>query len=266
MVFDWPDTARFLTPEERMRVQRRLAADNQTHTSEHYDKRHIKAALTDWKTYAYAVVWMGNLCPLYSFSLFLPTIIGGLGYEGTTAQLLTVPPYVVAATLTLLVGYLADKYRQRGLFNIGCVIVAAVGFCMLIGTANPDVQYAGTFLAAAGIYPTIPNSLSWAANNFEGIYKRGVVIGTIVGWGNLNGVVSSNIYLSRDSPRYYTGHAVVLSWQIVFLFGGSVFLYIMLGRENKKRAAGERDYLIEGKTSEEIRFLGDQRPDFMYTR
>lgn len=265
MVFDWPDTARFLSPDERFRVQRRLAADNQTHTSEEYDKRHIKAALTDWRTYAYAVVWMGNLCPLYSFSLFLPTIIEGLGHTGTRAQLLTVPPYVVAAILTIVVGYLADRTRQRGLFNMGCVTLAATGFIMLISTANHNVQYAGTFLAAAGIYPTIPNSLSWAANNFEGVYKRGVVIGTIVGWGNLNGVVSSNIYLKSESPRFYTGHAVVLSWQICFLFGASLFLYIMLGRENKKRRNGERDYLAEGKTMEDMKFMGDKRPDFLYT-
>lgn len=34
---------------------------------------------------------------------------------------------------------------------------------------------------------TIPNNLSWAANNFEGSYKRGVALGIICGWGNLNG-------------------------------------------------------------------------------
>lgn len=266
MVFDWPETARFLTPDERIRVQRRLRADGQARTSEEFDKRYIKSAFKDWKTYAYAIVWMGNLCPLYSFSLFLPTILGGMGYSGTTAQLLSVPPYAVAATTTLLVGYFADKFRQRGIFNMGCVSIAAVGFIMLISTPNPHVQYAGTFLAAAGIYPTIPNSLSWAANNFEGIYKRGVVIGTIVGWGNLNGVVSSNIFLSRESPRFYTGHAVVMSWQICFLFGASLFLYIMLGIENKKRRDGKRDYLLDGKTAEDLKFMGDERPDFMYTR
>jgi MFS family permease len=266
MVFDWPDTARFLTPDERLRVQRRLAADGQTHTSEQYDKRHIKAALSDWKTYAFAVVWMGNLCPLYSFSLFLPTIIEGLGYAGTTAQLMTVPPYICAALLTILVGYLADRWRMRGLFNIGCVSVAAIGFIMLISTPNHNVQYAGTFLAAAGIYPTIPNSLSWAANNFEGVYKRGVVLGTIVGWGNLNGVVSSNIYLKEESPRFYTGHAVVLSWQVCFLLGGSIFIYFMLGRENKLRQEGKRDHWLEGKSSEDVRFMGDKRPGFIYTR
>jgi len=58
----------------------------------------------------------------------------------------------------------------------------------------------------------------------------------------------------------------VLSWQICFLMGGSVFLYIMLGRENKKRLAGERDYLMEGKSAEDVKFMGDQRPDFIYMR
>jgi len=179
---------------------------------------------------------------------------------------MTVPPYAVAAVLTITVGYFADRTKQRGLFNIGCVLVAATGFIMLLASSKHNVQYAGTFFAAAGIYPTIPNSLSWAANNFEGVYKRGVVIGTIVGWGNLNGVVSSNIYLKSESPRYWTGHAVVLSWQVAFLLGGSVFLYIMLGRENKKRLNGQRASLTAGKTAEEIRFLGDNRPDFIYMR
>ena len=38
-----------------------------------------------------------------------------------------------------------------------------------------------------GIYPTIPNTLTWCSNNVEGVYKRGVIVGTVVGWGNLNG-------------------------------------------------------------------------------
>ncbi|KAK6442734.1 hypothetical protein LTR95_001017 [Oleoguttula sp. CCFEE 5521] len=137
---------------------------------------------------------------------------------------------------------------------------------MLLGSANRNVQYAGTFFTAAGIYPTVPNSMPCVANNFEGVCKRGAVFGTIVGWGNLNGVVSSNIYLKSESPRHWTGHAVVLSWQLAFLMSGSVFLYFMLGRENKKRLSGERDHLAEGTTAEEKRFMGDVRPAFIYMR
>ena len=122
------------------------------------------------------------------------------------------------------------------------------------------------FSLHTGIYPTIPNSISWAANNFEGLYKRGVIIGTIVGWGNLMGIISSNIYLVEESPRFWTGHGILLAWEVVFLLGGSIFLYFALGRENKKRLAGDRDHWVEGKSQEDIRFLGDNRPDFIYMR
>ena len=263
---DWPDTARLLTRDEAIRCQRRLVADNQTHASEEYDKRHIIAALKDWKLYAFCYMWMGNITPLYAFSLFLPTILLGMGYEGTKAQLLSVPPYAVAVVLTISVGFIADRLGRRGIFNIIFVLLAITGFSMLLGSANPHVQYGGTFLAAAGIYPTIPNSISWAANNFEGLYKRGVIIGTIVGWGNIMGVISSNIYLSSESPRFWTGHGILLAWEVVFLLCGSIGLYIALGIENKKRRNGERDHWLENKSQEDLRFMGDNRPDFIYTR
>lgn len=225
---------------------------------------------------------MGTLCPLYAFSLFLPTIIAGMGYKGTHAQLLSVPPYAVAAVLTIFVGWLADRTRRRAFCNMATVTIGIIGFCMLLASANPHIQYAGTFLGAAGIYPAIPNSLSWCSNNIEGVYKRGVIIGIVVGWGNLNGVVSftqpclnmvmlttmqvsSNIYLVQERPRYWTGHGTVLAYQIVCLLGGTIFMYLMLRRENKLRLSGKRDNMHAGKTPEQIWVAGDNRPDFIYT-
>lgn len=206
MVFDWPDNARFLSEDDRIRLRRRIIADKQQKTAEEFDKRHIYAGFKDWKTYGYMFIYMGCLVPLYAFSLFLPTILAGLGYKGTRAQLLSVPPYAVGAVCTITVGFIADRTKWRGYCNIATVSVGIIGFIMLISTKNPHVQYAGTFLGAAGIYPTIPNSLTWASNNCEGNVKRGLIVGMVVGWGNLNGVVSSNIFIKSQSPRFPTGH------------------------------------------------------------
>lgn len=134
-----------------------------------------------------------------------------------------------------------------------------------IGSGTPAVQYVGVFLAAAGIYPCIANTITWTANNTEGVYRRGVTLGFVIGWGNLNGVVSSNIYRSVDQPRYKPGHGVVLAYVTLFLLGGSALQYVLLKRENQKRRNGERDYLIAGKSEAEIDKLGDRRPDFIYT-
>lgn len=100
---------------------------------------------------------------------------------------------------------------------------------------------------------------------YLGVYKRGVSLGLIIGWGNLNGIVSSNIYREDDKPRYYPGHGVVLGYLVLFLFGGSVVQYFLLRRENSKRRRGERDVWIEGMDQSQIDLLGDKKPSFIYT-
>ncbi|KAF2194240.1 MFS general substrate transporter [Zopfia rhizophila CBS 207.26] len=266
MVNDFPDTARFLSPEEKQRTLYRLVADNQARAeTEKLNRRYIFAALKDWKTWGYAVCYMGCLCPLYSFSLFLPTILLGMGYKGTTAQLMSVPPYAAAAAMTVFIGFLSDRTKWRGYCNMAVSFTGCVGFAMLLSTTNVAVQYTGTFLGAMGIYPTVANTLSWASNNVEGVYKRGVMVGVVVGFGNMNGVVSSNIFMKNENPHYTTGHATVLAYMVVCLLGGSIFMHIMLRRENALRRAGKRDWWLVGKTEEDVRYMGDERPDFIYT-
>lgn len=266
MVYDFPDEARFLSDEDRRRVLRRLAEDQQS-SAEHEQFRmdYFWASLKDWKTYLTAIIYMGCDGPLYAFSLFTPTIINELGYTAIRAQLLSVPPYAAAAIMTITIGWIADRTRQRGLCNIFTSILGIVGFAILIGTKTAGARYTGVFLGAMGIYPAIANTLAWCSNNTEGVYKRGVTIGIVIGWGNLNGIVSSNIYRGKDKPNYYPGHGVVLAYLVLFLFGGSLVQHIMLKIENRKRIRGERDHWVEGLDRSQVDLLGDKRPDFLYT-
>ncbi|KAK8180316.1 major facilitator superfamily domain-containing protein [Phyllosticta capitalensis] len=266
LVHDFPDDAKFLSPIDRARVIARLKADKQSSAEhENFQMRYFWASVRDWKTWLFAVIYMGADGALYAFSLFLPTIINEMGYTSTKANLLSVPPYAAAACLTIFVGWLADRTRMRGYCNMGVSLLGIVGFAMLLGSEKPGVKYAGTFLGALGIYPTVPNTISWVSNNVEGVYKRGVTIGFVIGWGNLNGVVSSNIYLARDKPRYLTGHGVVLAYLVLWLLGGSIVTHLALRWENEKRKRGDRDVWVQGKTEKEIEMLGDVRPDFIYT-
>ena len=132
---------------------------------------------------------------------------------------------------------------------------------MLLGAppSAAGIKYAGTFLGALGIYPCVANTISWCANNVEGVYKRGVTLGFVIGWGNLNGIVASNIYRPADKPGYKLGHGVVFGYLTVFLLGGSLVTHFALKNENRKRRAGERDGWVEGKGREEVELLGDRR-------
>ncbi|KAI1333208.1 MFS general substrate transporter [Xylariaceae sp. FL0255] len=265
MVHDFPAEARFLSDDDRARVIRRLRIDQQASAShESWNNRYLYDSLKDWKMWLGSLVYAGCDMPLYAFSLFLPTIIQATGVKNTIRiQLLSVPPYAVAAVFTVVIGFVADRTRQRGLCNIGVSAIGVVGFILLIASNSPSVQYAGTFLGALGIYPCIANTISWQANNLEGVYKRGVVLGFVIGWGNLNGIIASNIFF--DSPRFYQGYGVIIGYMAITLLGGSLLMTTLLRLENKKRRAGKRDYLAEGKTEIEIAALGDRRPDFYYT-
>lgn len=50
---DYPSTAKFLTPAEKVEVIRRLETDNNG-LSKEFDKKFIWDAFTDWKVYAYS--------------------------------------------------------------------------------------------------------------------------------------------------------------------------------------------------------------------
>jgi hypothetical protein len=210
------------------------------------------------------------------------TNFASIGYTATTAQLLSVPPYAAAALVTITVGYIADRTKKRGLCNIFTSVFAIVGFSMLLGAKSPGVQYAATYLAAIGIYPPIANTLSWVSNNTEGkeqiplrsvssaanwsypgVYKRGITLGFVIGWGNLNGIVASNIYRGVDKPRFIPGNSVVLAYLVVFLFGGSLIQHVLLILENRKRSAGRRNGWLELDEAQ-LKIRGDKRPDFLY--
>lgn len=268
MVHDFPDEAKFLTKEDRARVLYRLKQDKQS-SAEHesFKMDYFWDAVKDWKTYVGMLIYMGPLMPLYSFSLFLPSIIQSMSFTTkdnvVRNQLLSVPPYAAAAILTVVVGFWSDRVKKRAIFLICCAPIGMTGFIMLMATTNPAVQYVGTFLGAMGIYPAISLTIAWIANNVEGVYKRGIVLGFVIGWGNLNGVVSSSIYF--NSPRYFEGHGIIVGYLFFGMFLGSILMAVLLDKENKRRLNGERDYLVQGKTEKEIEALGDNRPDFLYT-
>ncbi|KAL5513375.1 hypothetical protein ACEPAH_3774 [Sanghuangporus vaninii] len=241
---DYPATARFLSEEERAFVIRRLQTDDQfSAAGEQLRWRCVWQALTDWKTWIGATVTIGADGPLYAFSLFLPSIISQLGFAATPANLLTVPVYIVASIFACYIGYVADRIGKRGYFAIAMSVITGTGYIILLLSRHAALSYFATFVAAIGIFPSIPNSVAWVSNNFEGSYKRSVSMAIAIGCGNLTGAFTANTYRSRDTPWYMLGHAVTLGFILIGLFGSTAF-HLLLSAENKRRDRGELDEVI----------------------
>jgi MFS family permease len=236
---------------------------------EEFEWREVIRGFLDIQTWLTGMAYFGLIVSLYSYSLFLPTIVSGLGYSGSAAQLHTVPPYVPATVLTVVVAILSDRLKWRGPFILICLPLAMIGYILAITTESNTVRYVAVFLIAAGVYPSGPCILSILPNNSSGHYKKATTTALQLAVANSGGFVATFAYTPDQAPKYIRGHTIVLSFIILaWVLVAANVAYCLW--ENKARREGRRQGNLEhykelrvtGKTRAPI---GDRHPDFRFT-
>lgn len=259
-MYDYPDTASFLTDAERQYVIEMLKRDS-NNLSTDYQLRFVLQALRDYKAYVQVGVYIGLLIPIYAIALFTPTIINELGFSAANAQLLSVPPFVCGCIFTILVGVLSDKHKLRGPYVIGGAFVSLVGYIVLYTQSGAAASYFGAVLAAVGVFPTIAVDLAWVSSNAGGDIKRGVVVAMVIGIGNLGGICSSFVYL--DPPRFHIGHGTMIGFLSLSILL-SCFAMWDYQRLNKQKDALCLEQEITDDRKDEFVDMGDESPLFRY--
>ncbi|KGQ08782.1 putative transporter C11D3.18C [Beauveria bassiana D1-5] len=276
-LYDFPETAGFLTEDERAFVVYRLKYQGQVTSttsdggpatarvaqSEEFQWKYVWQAFTDWQIYVNTFVSWGVVCPLYGISLFLPTIIKDLGYQKSTAQLMTIPIYITASVLAVFSAFFSDRVGMRSPFIVTLLCGMAAGFGMCIGSSDPKVVYGGVFFAACCIYPAFPGVITWLSNNLAGSYKRNVGMALQVGIVNLGGAMAANFYRKKDKPRFILGHALELGF-IGLGIVAAVSLVVTYRRINDKRDRQMREGAERLHTAEELAAMGDRAVTFRY--
>jgi hypothetical protein len=84
-----------INDREREIVIHRLKEDAGPSTETHFSWKQFRAAFTDWRVYMHALIYICGSTPLYSLSLFLPSIISEMGFTNLTAQAMSAPPYAI---------------------------------------------------------------------------------------------------------------------------------------------------------------------------
>ncbi|KAH9062460.1 MFS general substrate transporter [Lactarius vividus] len=206
-VHDYPETARFLTEDEKQLIMQTLVDDSKGQAT-HFSAVFIWQALADWKTYVQSLNFMCIAITVYVIALFTPTIVYGLGFSAANAQLLSAPPFVCGSVLSVVVGIYSDRVNLRGPFLVAGAIVSLVAYIIAYTTSAPGPGYVAAVIAASGSIPLVPISLVWAGGNSGGNMKRAVVLAIVIGLGNLGGICSSFIYY--QPPRFHKGHGTVM--------------------------------------------------------
>ncbi|KAI5856745.1 MFS general substrate transporter [Durotheca rogersii] len=207
-------TARFLTTEEREFAVARLHissdGNREKESNEKFAWSEVARGVFSAQTWFTACAYFGILSGLYSFGLFLPTIITGLGYTANEAQLWSVIPYAAASVVTVCTAFLSDRFRVRGIVMLCSLPLAIVGYAVIANTQDNKVKYGMTFLMATGLYSSVPPVLGWLSNNSAGHYKRATTSALQLMIANCGGFVAVFIYPRTQGPAYREGHTIVL--------------------------------------------------------
>ncbi|OBT58745.1 hypothetical protein VE04_00729 [Pseudogymnoascus sp. 24MN13] len=115
LIADFPEKAKFLTLKERQYAIERINDDRGDGEQDKITLRLVIHHLADPKLYAFSFMLMSSTLPGYAYSYFLPIIFKeGLGYSTSKSQLMSAPPYILAAILTYTSSWLADRFQIRG--------------------------------------------------------------------------------------------------------------------------------------------------------
>ncbi|KAF9110196.1 hypothetical protein BGX27_006662 [Mortierella sp. AM989] len=260
---DFPGTARFLSEEEKDLAVRRLIVDAGPATETAFSWKQFRAVFVDWKVYMHMITYILNATPLYSLSLFLPSIVQGFKFSPLTTQAMTAPAYIIACIFTILCAFSSDRFRERGYHFALPTFLGCLGYILLIVTKDSDVvsRYVSLTITAIGVFSSVPPMLSWFTTNIGGHTKRGVATAAIISFGNIGGAIGGQIYRAPDAVNGYArGHTICAC--MMGISGVLVLLMkYLLARENKRRANLTPEEFAREAEGEE---LCDLHPGFVY--
>ncbi|KAJ1978672.1 hypothetical protein H4R33_005922 [Dimargaris cristalligena] len=231
---DGPLTAhRWLTPREREYAVKRLARDCTDISDSKFEWSQFKAAITDYKTWFYMIMFLGFLNPLYAMSLFQPTVIRDLGFSSWQAQLLTIPPSIINATWTVLCSYHSNRTGERAFHIAIPALLGATGYVLLAVLTSGPGRYAVICTLLSMYNASLPPTLGWLTNNLVGSTKSATATALVISFGNLSGIISGQFYRADEAPRYVRSHLLNMAF-LVMVAIAALTLKWLLYRENAR--------------------------------
>ncbi|KXS17392.1 MFS general substrate transporter [Gonapodya prolifera JEL478] len=207
---DYPQTAKFLSEDEKRIVIGRLPPSAPSVVAKTMEFKEILDTFRDWRMYTFGLALMMHLCTTYAIAYFMPTVIKEMGFSSTTAQLLTIPPALVAAVWVFLVNWSSDRFQEKAIHGAICIVPTMVEYVILttIQAKLTSFQRYGMLFLGSFNNGMIPLIVGLSTISTKGASRTAVRSAFTVACGNLGGAIGSFIYQSDDAPLYIRGHTI----------------------------------------------------------
>ncbi|GFP59743.1 uncharacterized transporter C1002.16c [Trichoderma asperellum] len=202
----------------------------------------VRRGLFNVQIWLTSTAYFAMLSGVYSFGLFLPTIVNALQIttNANKVQLWTVIPYAVATPTTVAVALISDRIKLRGLPMLVMLPISIIGYATIAHVQSASVRFGMTCLMAMGMYSSVPCVLVWNANNSAGHYKRATTSALQLAVANCGGFVATFVYPNREGPVYLKGHSIILGLLCYAWFAVLVNV-LWLSKINRDKKMGKYD-------------------------
>jgi hypothetical protein len=113
-------------------------------------------------------------------------------------------------------------------------MIGFLGLLVIPHPRYPGLTYAFLFPIPIGVYAAVITLVSWVANNLAPTSKRACGLAVSIMMGNFGGAIGSNIYLTQEAPRYWTGYGVSVACAALAIICTFILRWAYK-RENEKR-------------------------------
>jgi MFS family permease len=237
---DYPNDTKWLSEEEKIVAQGRLAKDIGSDDVLGEDNvsiwKGIQWAAKDPRVWIIATMQMANTASI-SFSHFFPTLIKELGFkDNTTTLLLTSPPYVFAFIWAISFAFDADRRQTRSPHAAISILLALTGSIFLIALPQKYKweRYFFTFFECAGTFGVYSTTYTWLSSTIpRPPMKRAAAIGIANSLANMASLFGNYFWLDKYLPSYRQSWACIIAFESL-AFCCIILLRTILLRENKR--------------------------------
>ncbi|AWK84995.1 MFS transporter [Azospirillum thermophilum] len=187
---DRPETARFLSDEERRWLSQTLAKeDRDMRKTVHANPF---SALLDRRVILMSAYYIAFPLAAYGLSYWLPTIVQGFGVSNTANGFINIIPWVIVAVALRVVPAMAAKSGTQTPYIVGPALFGAACLVLSVYVPGSAVKFAFLCGAAAGIFSAQPVMWSLPSSFLTGA-SAAAGLAAINSVGNLGGFIAQNV-------------------------------------------------------------------------
>lgn len=180
---------------------------------------------------------------------------------------MTVPPYVLGTIMLLAFAYSSDHFRERTCHILVGLLIVIIGLIVVIALPLENVhgRYGGLVVLLAGTFIAAPITVAWLSQNTPEPGKRTFVLG-INGWGNLGGIIGSELFLAKYGPDYHYPLKVTVGLIAVAWVGYACYHFELraVNKYKAKKVRGMSPDEIHEETERADKRYADRKWTFVY--